>query len=147
MYGIPPLLGNLASQVPRLATPCYLLSFPIVHPGGTNRRHNVLTYRQTDFCLFVLKTWTSEGEFFVFGSCDYNTFSFYIFRMWWECKKLLQRLSKWFFRLWAKILFRIVWAKSSCKDLTVEIWNSRLKNARVNYRKLKRRNLKLCNKG
>ena len=53
------------------------------------------TYVQTDgnffFCSFCLLTYTkhehsSKGEFF-FHSCDYNTFSFYILRMWWESKK------------------------------------------------------------
>ena len=53
--------------------------------------------RQTDgqteiFFLLVLsskiyKSWTlvKRREFF-FHSCDYNTFSFYILRMWWESK-------------------------------------------------------------
>ena len=52
--------------------------------------------RQTDrrkFFWLVLssktyKSWTfvKRREFF-FHSCDYNTFSFYILRMWWESKK------------------------------------------------------------
>ena len=29
---------------------------------------------------------SSKGENFFFHSCDYNTFSFYILRMWWESK-------------------------------------------------------------
>ena len=29
----------------------------------------------------------SKGENFFFHSCDYNTFSFYILRMWWESNK------------------------------------------------------------
>ena len=54
---------------------------------------HVQTDRQTDrrkYFLLVLsskayKTWTfvKRREFF-FHSCDYNTFSFYILRMWWE---------------------------------------------------------------
>ena len=53
------------------------------------------TYSQTDrrkFFLLVLssktyKTWTfvQRTDFF-FHSCDYNTFSFYILRIWWESK-------------------------------------------------------------
>ena len=46
------------------------------------------------FCLFCV-LWhrkhehSSKGEnFFLFHLCDYNTFSFYILRMWWESKKL-----------------------------------------------------------
>ena len=50
--------------------------------------------RQTDghfFCLFCLlrhknHEHSSKGENFFFHSCDYNTFSFYILRMWWESK-------------------------------------------------------------
>ena len=57
------------------------------------------TYRQTDrqtdgnSFLLVLssktyKSWTfSKRRDFFFHSCDYNTFSFYILRMWWESKK------------------------------------------------------------
>ena len=55
------------------------------------------TYRQTDrrkfFLLVCLLRHTkhehsSKGEnFFFFHSCDYNTCSFYILRMWWESKK------------------------------------------------------------
>ena len=65
---------------------------------------HVRTYSQTDrrtdgqtdgnFCCLVLssktyKSWTfvKRREFFVFHSCDYNTFSFYILRTWWESKK------------------------------------------------------------
>ena len=66
-----------------------------VHP---DRR----TDRQTDgnfFFVLVLssktyKTWTlvKRREFF-FHSWDYNTFSFYILRMWWESKNLRFFLS------------------------------------------------------
>ena len=55
--------------------------------------------RQTDgqtdipsfFCSFCLLTYTkhehlSKGDNFFFYSYDYNTFSFYILRMWWESK-------------------------------------------------------------
>ena len=34
----------------------------------------------------------SKGEIFFFHSCDYNTFFFYILRMWWECKKLARQV-------------------------------------------------------
>ena len=52
--------------------------------------------RQTDrrkFFLLLLsfniyKTWTFiKRRIFFFHSCDYNTLSFYILRMWWESKK------------------------------------------------------------
>ena len=55
---------------------------------------DIQTDRQTDgnfFLLFlsfnIYKAWTfiKRREFF-FHSCDYNTFSFYILRMWWESK-------------------------------------------------------------
>ena len=55
------------------------------------------TDRQTDgnfFCLVCFlrhknHKHLSKGEnFFFFHSCDYNTFFFYILRMWWESKKL-----------------------------------------------------------
>ena len=57
-------------------------------------RTYVRTDRQTEilFCLVWLLIHTkhkhsSKGEnFFFFHSCDYNTFSFYILRMWWESK-------------------------------------------------------------
>ena len=55
---------------------------------GTTRH----PYRQTEIFLLVLcsktyKTWTFiERREFFFHSCDYNTFSFYILRMWWEGK-------------------------------------------------------------
>ena len=44
---------------------------------------------ETFFGLFRLLRHTnhehsSKGENFFFHSCDYNTFSFYILRMWWE---------------------------------------------------------------
>ena len=62
-------------------------------------RTYVRTDRQTDRqteSLFSLssktyKTWTfvKRRDFF-FYSCDYNTFSFYIFRMWWESKKWIE---------------------------------------------------------
>ena len=60
-----------------------------VHP-------DIQTDRQTDgnffglFCFLRHKNHKnfSKGEnFFFFHSCDYNTFSFYILRMWWESKK------------------------------------------------------------
>ena len=57
------------------------------------------TDRRTFFGLFCLLRHTnhehlSKGENFFFFSliCDYNTFSFYILRMWWEGKK--DKLSK-----------------------------------------------------
>ena len=49
--------------------------------------------RQTEiifglFCLLRHKNdeHLSKGDNFFFHSCDYNTFSFYILRMWWESK-------------------------------------------------------------
>ena len=54
--------------------------------------------RQTKIFLLVLssktyKTWTFiKGGEFLFHSCDYNTFSFYILRMWWESKNTVTRL-------------------------------------------------------
>ena len=51
--------------------------------------------RQTDiffglFCLLRHKNHKnlSKGENFFFHSCDYNTFAFYILRMWWKSKKM-----------------------------------------------------------
>ena len=51
------------------------------------------TDRQTEISLFLFcllrhtkHEHSSKGENFVFPSCDYNTFSFYILRMWWESK-------------------------------------------------------------
>ena len=52
--------------------------------------------RQTDgnlfglFCLLRHKNHehSSKGEFF-FHSCDYNTSSFFILRMWWESKNII----------------------------------------------------------
>ena len=65
--------------------------------GSTDKVHVSTarqTHRQTDifFCLFCLLRHTkhehlSKGENFVFHSCYYNTFSFYILRMRWESKK------------------------------------------------------------
>ena len=53
------------------------------------------TDRQTEICfgLFYLLRHTnhehsSKGENFFFHSCDYNTFSFYILRMWWKSKNI-----------------------------------------------------------
>ena len=59
---------------------------------------HVRTYIQTDrqteifFCLFCLlrdknHEHLSKGKNFFSHSCDYNTFSFYILRMWWKSKK------------------------------------------------------------
>ena len=50
------------------------------------------------FCLFCLLRHTkhehsSKGENFFFHSCDYNTFSFYILRMWWGSKKTLKDIK------------------------------------------------------
>ena len=59
------------------------------------------TYRRTDgilfFGLFCLLRHTkhehsSKGENFFFHSFDYNTFFFYIFRMWWESKNRCENL-------------------------------------------------------
>ena len=72
-------------------------------------RTYVSTGRQTDiqtdgiFFLLVLssetyKTWTFvKRRAFFFYSCDYNTFSFYILRIWWESKNILEtnRLDMW----------------------------------------------------
>ena len=64
-----------------------------------------LTYihpdRQTDgnfFCSFCLLTHSkhehsSKGENFFIYSCDYNTFFFYIYRMWWESKNILTKTT------------------------------------------------------
>ena len=62
----------------------------------TDRQTYIQTYRRTDgnfFCLFCLPRHTkhehlSKVDIFFFHSCDYNTFSFYILRMWWESKKI-----------------------------------------------------------
>ena len=60
------------------------------------------TDRQTDGIFFWLvlssktyKSWTfvKKREFF-FHLCDYNTFSFYILRMWWESKNCRMTLVK-----------------------------------------------------
>ena len=60
----------------------------------------VHTARQTDGNFFWLvlssksyKSWTfvKRRDFF-FHSCDYNTFFFYILRMWWESKKLARQV-------------------------------------------------------
>ena len=59
----------------------------------------VRTYIQTDrqteiffglFCLLKHKNHKhlSKGQNLFFHSCDYNTFSFYILRMWWESKNI-----------------------------------------------------------
>ena len=54
---------------------------------------DIQTDGQTEifFCLFCFLRHTkhehsSNGENFFFHSCDYNTSSFYILRMWWESK-------------------------------------------------------------
>ena len=56
------------------------------------------TDRETDgncLCLFCLLRHTIQNinirqteRIFFFHSCDYNTFSFYILRMWWESKNI-----------------------------------------------------------
>ena len=60
----------------------------------TYSQTDIQTDRQTEIflCLFCLvrhtkHEYSSKGENFFFDSCDYNTFSFYILRMWWESKK------------------------------------------------------------
>ena len=60
-----------------------------VHP-------DIPTDRQTDGNCFwlVLSSNLSKGENFFFHSCDYNTFSFYILRMWWESKKNVGFIKK-----------------------------------------------------
>ena len=67
-----------------------------VHP-------DIQTDRQTEiffglFCLLrhINHEHLSKGENFFFHSCDYNTFSFYILRMWWKRKKkkLLEKTKK-----------------------------------------------------
>ena len=58
--------------------------------------------RQTDgriFFLLVLssktyKSWAFVKRRFFSHSCDYNTFSFYILRMWWERKKIPYSIYK-----------------------------------------------------
>ena len=68
----------------------------IVYTSKVHVRADRRTDRQTDGNFFVLvlssktyKKWTlieRRQFFFFFHSCDYNTFSFYILRMWWESK-------------------------------------------------------------
>ena len=63
----------------------------IVSTWKVHVRTYIQTSRQTEiffglFCLLRHKNHKhlSKGENFFFHSCDYNTFSFYILRMWWE---------------------------------------------------------------
>ena len=65
-----------------------------VHP-------DIQTSRQTEifcslYCLLRHKSHEhlSKGENFFFHSCNYNTFSFYILRMWWESKKQPKETKK-----------------------------------------------------
>ena len=59
----------------------------------TDRHADRQTSRQTEifFACFVFSDIQNmnlrQKESFFFHSCDYNTFSFYIRRMWWESKK------------------------------------------------------------
>ena len=73
------------------------LSKVIVSTWKVHVRTYIQTSRQTDrqteiffglFCLLRHKNHKhlSKGANFFFHSCDYNTFSFYILRMWWESK-------------------------------------------------------------
>ena len=61
-----------------------------VHPDRqTDRRTDRRKFFLDLFCLLRHKNHKhlSKGKnFFFFHSCDYNTFSFYILRMWWESK-------------------------------------------------------------
>ena len=77
--------------------------------------HDPRTYiqpdRQTDgnfFCLFSVLRYTkhehSSKVEFVFQSCDYNTFSFYILHMWWESENFL--MSVW---LYVRMYVRRFW--------------------------------------
>ena len=67
------------------------------HEKSTYVHTSRQTDRQTEIffglcCLLRHKNhkYLSKGEnFLFFHSCDYNTFSFYILRMWWESKKYL----------------------------------------------------------
>ena len=69
----------------------------IVSTWKVHVRTYIQTDRQTDGNFFWLvlssktyKSWTfvKRREFFFFyHSCDYNTYSFYILRMWWKSKK------------------------------------------------------------
>ena len=59
----------------------------------TTRQTDSQTDRQTEiffacFVFYDIQKWTfvKRREFFFFHSCDYNAFSFYILRMWWESK-------------------------------------------------------------
>ena len=71
-----------------------------VHMKST--RTYVYPDRQTDgnlfglFCLLRYKNHKhlSKGENFFFHSCDYNTFSFYILRIWWESKNSIFRYKR-----------------------------------------------------
>ena len=89
--------------------------------------------RQTDrqnFFLLVLsyKTYStnhehlSKGEnfLFVFHSCDYNTFSFYILCMWWESKKkssIHNQVTDPFFHF-----IRIYWFLRICMNICNGAW-------------------------
>ena len=62
-------------------------------PMHVMRKYNAKPQRICIFFWLVLssktyKSWTfvKRREFFFFHSCDYNTFFFYILRMWWESK-------------------------------------------------------------
>ena len=71
---------------------CVHMKSPCTY-SQTTRQPDKQTDRRNFFCLFCLLRHTkhkhsSKGEIF-FYSCGYNTFSFYILRMWWESKKIV----------------------------------------------------------
>ena len=74
-------------HIPKIST-----KFRVAPQCFCENQNSVQTDRQTGgsfFCLFCLLRHTkhehsSKGVNFFFHSCDYNTFSFYILRMWWE---------------------------------------------------------------
>ena len=66
--------------------------------GRTDGQTDIQTDRRTFFLLVLsskshkILTFIKRREFF-FRSCDYNTFSFYILRMWWKSKNIVCRVK------------------------------------------------------
>ena len=88
-------------------------------------------------CSKTYKTWAFiKRREFIFHSCDYNTFSFYILRMWWESKKdfenknLEQILNKNFEK---KMLGKTFWKKKLKKKILGK--NFLIKNVCTDRRK------------